>query len=121
MLMQVLHLNNMKISKKEAIKHGRKGVKGIYYQLPNIDSGTTVAYAEFTGEHGERTIGERARIYYILDGKGEFLVNGKKFLVEKADLVPIPPKSTYNLWPRSKVLKVMLYMEYLDFDKLPKK
>ena len=110
-----------KISQKDAIKHGRPGVSGIYYQLPNTDGGTTVAYAEFTNEHGERTIGKRSRIYYILEGKGEFLVNGEKFLVKKGDLVSIPPKGTYNLWPKSKVLKVMLYMEFLDFNKLPTK
>lgn len=110
----------MKISKNQAIKHGRPGVKGWYYQLPNIEGGTTVAYAEFTGEHGERTIGDRSRLYYLLDGQAEFLVNGKKFLAQKSDLVPIPPKSTYNLWPKSKILKVLLIMEYLDFNKLPK-
>ncbi len=54
-----------KISKLDAINHTRTGVNGFYYQLPSINNGTTVAYAEFTGEHGERTIGERARIYYI--------------------------------------------------------
>lgn len=117
-----MHYNtSMKISRKEAIKHGQPGIKGWYYQLPKIEGGTTVAYAEFTGEHGQRTIGKRARIYYLLDGKAEFLVNGKKFPAVKGDLVPIPPKSTYNLWPKSKILKVLLVMEFLDFDNLPKK
>jgi mannose-6-phosphate isomerase-like protein (cupin superfamily) len=111
----------LKISKKDAIRHIRPGVDGYYYQLPDIENGTTVAYAEFTGEHGERTIGDRARIYYILEGEVEFLVNGEKFKADTGDLVPIPPRSTYNLWPKTKALKVLLYMEYLDFDKLVKK
>ncbi len=110
-----------KISKTDAINHSRQGVNGYYYQLPEIENGTTVAYAEFTGEHGERTIGDRARIYYILEGKAKFLVNGEEFEASAQDLVPIKPHSTYNLWPKSAVLKVLLYMEYLDFDKLPKK
>lgn len=108
----------MRISKQDAIYHSRAGVKGVYYQLPEINGGTTVAYAEFTGEHGERTIGERARIYYILDGKAEFLVNGEKFDVVEGDVVPIPTHATYNLWPKSKVVKVLLYMELLDISKL---
>lgn len=110
-----------KIAKTDAINHSRPGVDGYYYQLPDIENGTTIAYAEFTGEHGERTIGNRARIYYILEGHAKFLVNGEEFEASVTDLVPIKPNSTYNLWPKSEVLKVLLYMEYLDFDKLPKK
>ncbi|MEK7525927.1 MAG: AraC family ligand binding domain-containing protein [Patescibacteria group bacterium] len=110
----------LKITKNQAIKHGRPGVDGTYYQLPDINGGTTIAYAEFTGEHGERTIGGRSRIYYILEGNGEFMINNEKFDVEPGDIIPIPAHGTYNLWPKSKILKILLYMEYLDFDKLPK-
>jgi mannose-6-phosphate isomerase-like protein (cupin superfamily) len=105
----------LKISKKDAIQHNREGVNGTYYQLPDIEGGTTIAYAEFTGEHGERTIEDKARIYYILEGKGEFVINGKKFDVEDGDVIPVPPHSTYNLFPTSKVLKIILYCELLTF------
>lgn len=105
----------MKIAKSQAIHHGRKGVDGYYYQLPEIQNGTTIAYAEFTGEHGERTIGDRERIYYILEGKGEVVINGEKQAIEQGDLVVIPKNGTYNLWPKERILKVLLYMEYLDF------
>jgi mannose-6-phosphate isomerase-like protein (cupin superfamily) len=107
----------MKISKNQAVHHGREGVDGYYYQLPHVQGGTTVAYAEFTSEHGQRTIGEKERMYFILDGKAEFEVNGEKFNAEKDDLVVIPPHGTYNLWPQNGTLKILLYMEYLDFDK----
>lgn len=110
-----------KISKQEAIHHRRVGVDGYYYQLPNIEKGTTIAYAEFTGEHGERTIGDRARIYYILDGHAKFLVNGETFEAQSGDCIPIPPKSTYNLWPIDGILKILLYMELIDFVSIPKK
>jgi mannose-6-phosphate isomerase-like protein (cupin superfamily) len=107
----------MKISRKDAVERGREGVKGYYYQLPEVQSGTTVAYAKFTGEHGERTIGDRARIYYILDGEGEVVINGVKDTITKDDLIVIPAKTTYNLWPTSGTLKVLLYLELLDFGK----
>lgn len=106
-------MNN--ISKKEAVHHGRPGVDGYYYQLPEIENGTTVACAEFTGEHGERTIGTRPRIYYILEGSADFKVNGVKFKAEMGDVVPIPSHATYNLWPIGKSCKVLLYMELIDF------
>lgn len=108
----------MKISKNQAIHHGRPGVDGYYYQLPDIQNGTTVAYAEFTDEHGERTIGDKERIYYILEGSGEAIVNGEKQTLESGDLLVIPQHGTYNLWPtEGTTLKLLLYMEYLDFNK----
>ena len=110
-----------KITKQDAIHHGRKGVDGYYYQLPDIEKGTTVAYAEFIGEHGQRIIGDRARIYYILEGSAEFEVNGKKFDVQATDLVPIPTGATYNLWPKDCVLKILLVMELIDFSNALKK
>lgn len=106
-----------KITKQQATHHSRPGVDGYYYQLKNIDEGMTVAYAEFTGEHGERTIGKKSRIYYILEGNAKFIVNGISFDVQQGDLIPIPPQATYNLWPKNKSLKVLLYMEYIEFNK----
>jgi mannose-6-phosphate isomerase-like protein (cupin superfamily) len=109
-----------KVSKNQATHHGRDGVDAYYYQFPEINGSTTVAYAEFTGEHGERTIGERSRIYYILEGSGEFIINGEKFDIEVGDTVAVPAHGTYNLWPKGKVIKVLLYMELLDTSTLPK-
>lgn len=105
----------MIIRKKKAVHHGRTGIDGQYYQLPEVQNGTTVAYAEFTGEHGQRTIGDRERIYFILDGQAEFEINGEKTMVNSGDLVVIPKGATYNLWPKSELLKVLLYMEYISF------
>lgn len=109
-----------KISRKDAVFHERDGVSAYYYQLPDTNGGTTVAYAEFKGEHGERTIGERARIYYILDGEAEFIINNESFIASTGDTVAIPSHATYNLWPKSSVVKVLLIMELLDTSQLPK-
>lgn len=112
-----MDLKNMKISKNQAIHHQREGVDGYYYQLPDVQNGTTVVYAEFTGEHGQATIGEKERIYFILEGSADFEINEEKFAVQKDDLVVIPPHGTYNLWPKDGMVKVLLYMEYLEFNK----
>jgi mannose-6-phosphate isomerase-like protein (cupin superfamily) len=105
----------MIIKKADAVSHGREGVNGTYYQLPHVQNGTTVAYAEFTGEHGQRTVGDRERLYFILEGDAEFEINGEKTRAYSGDLVIIPQKATYNLWPKSPLLKVLLYMEYIQF------
>ncbi|HLD24556.1 MAG TPA: hypothetical protein VJB96_01430 [Patescibacteria group bacterium] len=108
------------VREKDAVSHGREGVQGTYYQFPDISGGTTVAFAEFTGPHGERTIGERPRIYAVLEGNGEFIINGEKVLVTKGDVVAISPHATYNLFPKDGVVKIVLFMELLDVSKLPK-
>ncbi|HYK08239.1 MAG TPA: cupin domain-containing protein [Candidatus Eisenbacteria bacterium] len=109
-----------KVTKDEAIHHSRDGVVARYYQFPEINNGTTVAYAEFRGEHGQRTIGERSRIYYVLEGSAKFLVNNEEFEVAEGDMVAIPSNGTYNLWPTGEVVKVLLVMELLDTSKLLK-
>lgn len=106
-----------KITKQQAIYHSRPGVDGYYYQLKDVNGGMTVAYAEFIGEHGERTIEKKSRIYYILEGNAKFMINGISFDAQPGDLIPIPPQATYNLWPKGKSLKVLLYMEYTEFNK----
>jgi mannose-6-phosphate isomerase-like protein (cupin superfamily) len=103
------------ITKSQSIHHSRSGVDGHYYRLPAVQNGTTVAYAEFTGEHGERTIGDRERIYYVLEGSAKFMINKEEFVANQGDLVTIPQKATYNLWPLSPLLKVLLYMELISF------
>lgn len=110
----------VKVSRNEAVQHERDGVVAQYYQLPQINGGTTLAYAEFRGEHGQRTIGEKSRIYYIVEGEATFEVNGEKIAVEAGDTVAIPAFGTYNLWPKGEVAKVLLVMELLDISKLPK-
>ncbi|MDO8658453.1 MAG: hypothetical protein Q7K55_06935 [Candidatus Levybacteria bacterium] len=107
----------LKISKIKADEYERKGFKGYNYKLPKIDGGSSVLYAELTGEHGERTIGDKARIYFILEGTGEFIVDGEKVNVVPYDVVSIKPHSTYNYYPISKVLKVVLFMELLNTPK----
>lgn len=109
-----------KLNKKSAVKYGRVGVVGFNYQLPEVDGGTSVVYAELTGEHGERITGDRTRIYYILDGTGEFIINGEKVIVFPEDLIVIPPKTKYNYFPTKSPLKCLLYMEWFDPKNLPK-
>lgn len=103
------------ITQKESTHHGRPGVDGFYYNLPAVGGGTTVAFAEISGEHGERTIGTRERIYFILEGDARFIINGEEFEANPGDLVTVPALSTYNLWPKTEKIKVLLYLELIQF------
>lgn len=108
------------VREKDAVHHSRDGVEASYYQFPDISGGTTVARATFTGPHGERTIGDRPRIYAVTEGTGEFMINGERIPVQAGDVVAIPPHGTYNLFPTDGRIKILLFMELLDTSKLPK-
>ena len=99
-----------KLTRKNAVKYSRTGVVGYNYQLPDVESGTSVVYAELKGEHGERVTGNRTRIYYILGGKGIFIIDGKKIPVFLEDLIIVPPNTKYNYWPTKSLLKCLLFM-----------
>ena len=113
-------MNSVKLSRKDAIKYGRVGVVGYNYQLPKVESGTSVVYAELTGEHGERITTSRARIYYILSGEGVFVVDGIETTVLPEDVIAVPPNTKYNYWPTKSPLKCLLVMEWFNPNNLPK-
>ncbi len=112
----------MLIKKNESIEHSREGVSANYFQLQSFYGGNTIARAVFTGEHGERKLGDGiSRAYYIIQGKARFLLNGQEYFVEEGDLFIIEPNSTYNLWPVEKSVDVLLVSELLDLSGIPKK
>lgn len=108
------------VRESEAVHHFRNGIDATYFQFPDIMGGTTVAEATFTGPHGERTIGEHPRIYIVTEGQCEFVINSEKVTANKGDVVAVPPKATYNLFPKNGPVKIILFMELLDTTKLPK-
>jgi len=109
-----------KIQKSESFEHSTSALTGWYYQLPNVEHGKTIVYAEVHGDHGQRTIGDVTRIYFIIEGHGEFIVNSDSTKVTSGDVVVIPPRATYSYHATRGILKLVLFMELLDINKLPK-
>lgn len=110
-----------KISQKEAYKNETDAVKGCYYELPDVDGGRSIIYAEVTGDHGQRTVGTKPRIYYIIAGEGEFIINDEFTMGTLGDVIVIPPHATYSYRATESVLKVLMVMDLIDLTKLPKK
>src|SRR3989339_292453 len=108
-----------KISQKEAVNHNTEAYDGWFYQFPNIDNGRSIIYAEVTGDHGQRVIGDKPRFYFIIDGEGEFTVNGDKTIGQAGDVIIIPPNATYSYFATKPVLKLVLFMDLIDLSKLP--
>jgi mannose-6-phosphate isomerase-like protein (cupin superfamily) len=110
-----------KIKQIDAFKHDTEALKGWYYQLPELDGGRTVVYAEVTGDHGQRVIGKNPRIYFAIDGEGEFVINNEITIVTRGDVVVVPPFATYSYRATKLVFKLLLFMDLLDLGKLPPK
>jgi len=79
---------------------GRKfkvgGVSGVAFMDGAGLAGGDAAYLEVNGRHGRIKTTLSDRIYYIISGSGEFVVGGKKYLVEADDAIAIPSNTEYD-------------------------
>lgn len=102
----------MKITKKESIRENWDKVKSWNYKLDHLSPKMSVVYAELEDTHGKVSTKEIERIYYIINGQAEFIINNKKTLVKKGDVITIPPKTKYNYSPIGKEkLQVVMFMD----------
>jgi mannose-6-phosphate isomerase-like protein (cupin superfamily) len=106
----------MKISKNQAVREDWDEVKSWNYKLKSLPQKyQSVVYAELKGDHSEVDTYDTERIYYIIDGEGEFKINGQTTPVTQGDVITIPPKSKYDYKPKGKkTLKVIVFMDLWD-------
>jgi mannose-6-phosphate isomerase-like protein (cupin superfamily) len=57
----------------------------------------SAALIENNGEHGRTKCLEEDRIYFVLEGKGKFIIENETSEVGKNDLIFIPKKTPYNI------------------------
>ncbi|MDD5566693.1 MAG: hypothetical protein PHH01_00705 [Patescibacteria group bacterium] len=82
----------MKITKKNAFRNIKHGIKLWVYPTGRKEAG--VAYIEVEKGHSQEFIDKKSTfIYYILEGRGTFYLNGKPISVKKTDLLVIQPKT----------------------------
>ncbi len=98
----------MKFKLKDANVFGWEGLKGWGYSSKDDFSNASAAYFEVTGKHGmiKNTVSDR--IYLVLDGKGEFIIDGEVIPVEKTDVVIVPKNTPYDYQAKEGVLKLFL-------------
>lgn len=102
----------MYIPKEASKRQDWDKVKSWNYKLPHIQPKISVVYAEVVGEHGEVTTKDLEWIYYIIDGEGEFIINGQKQAVKKDDVITVPAHTPYNYFgSESNPLKVVMFID----------
>ncbi|MEK6967362.1 MAG: hypothetical protein AABX51_01900 [Nanoarchaeota archaeon] len=80
---------------KDAKKVERQGFTAFKYNskadLPEMNA----IFVDCHDSHEKCSVKNSFRLYFVIDGTGEFLVGEEKFSVEKNDVVIIPPKTAY--------------------------
>ena len=96
----------MKFKLKDAHKFGWKGLKGWAYNS-NVDfENASAAYFEVNGAHGKVKTTKSDRIYLVLEGTGEFIINEKVMKVEKMDVIIVPKNTYYDYKGKMKLFLV---------------
>jgi mannose-6-phosphate isomerase-like protein (cupin superfamily) len=99
----------MKFTLSEAEPKSSEGLKTWIYNKRFQFAGASAAYLEVTGSHGllKNTVNDR--VYYVIDGKGEFLMGGSSVYVAPTDVVIVPKGTEYDFWANEgQTLKLFL-------------
>jgi len=96
----------MKFELKKAKEFGWNGLKGWAYNSKEEFKNASAAYFEVDGSHGKVKTTSSDRIYFVLDGEGEFIINEKIVPVKKTDVVIVPKNTPYNYRGKMKLLLV---------------
>ena len=96
----------MKFIKENARKFGWEGINGWAYFSKEEFSGMSCAYIIVEGRHGRIKNLKSDRLYFIIEGRGEFTVNGRQMKVKPGDVVVIPKNTPYDYKGKMKVLLV---------------
>lgn len=92
------------LSKEPSFK--QQGLHGYNYELECKGISLTVEDC-FKGHDRYHTNSYSSKIYYVLDGKGKFKLNGKIYDVKKDDLIEIPPNTKFVFAGKMKLLLIM--------------
>jgi len=89
-------MNAMKFTLKSAQKVGWSGWSGWPYNSKEAFKRASALYIEVITRHGKTKTTRSDRVYYVLDGKGEFIIKDKVFRVKKTDVIIVPRNTPYD-------------------------
>lgn len=98
----------MKFQLKNAHQFKWKGLRGWAYNSKEDFPNASGAYFEVAKSHGKVKTTYSDRVYYVIDGQGEFVINNKKFSVTKSDVIIVPKNTPYDYKTKGGVMKLFL-------------
>ena len=98
----------MKFSLKDAPEFSWDGLKGQAISSADDFPAASAAYFEVTGRHGKVKSKVSNRVYFVLDGEGEFTIDGDVERVIKDDIIIVPKNTPYDYRATKGTLKMYL-------------
>jgi len=98
----------MKLTLEKANKFDWEELKGFAYNSADDFANLSGAYLEVTGSHGKVKTSYSDRIYYIIEGNGEFIIDNNIIEVTKTDVIIIPKNTPYDYKAIGGVMKLFL-------------
>lgn len=98
----------MKFTLKKATKFEWEGLKGWAYNSRQDFANASGVYFEVTGSHGKFKTTLSDRVYFVVEGKSEFIINDKVIPVEKHNMIIVPKNTPYDYRTKSGALKLFL-------------
>ncbi|HLC39253.1 MAG TPA: hypothetical protein VJJ76_00025 [archaeon] len=96
----------MKFALKRAKKFGWQGLKGWAYSSKKDFKRASAAYFEINGSHGKIKTIRSDRIYFVIQGKGKFIIKNKIFSVKSKDVIIVPKNVPYDYSGKMKLFLV---------------
>lgn len=96
----------MKFKLKDAKQFGGKGLKGWAHNSKEDFPRASAACFEVDGAHGKVKTALSDTVYYVLEGKGEFIINEETMPVETTDVVIVAKNTPYNYRGKMKLFLV---------------
>ena len=84
----------------------QKGFDGYDYNL-NIKEISLTIEESYKGHERYHTNKKSTHVYYVIEGKGSFNIDGKIYNVKKDDCIEIPPNTEFIFAGKMKLLLVM--------------
>jgi mannose-6-phosphate isomerase-like protein (cupin superfamily) len=86
----------MKFTLINAFAFNWPGLKGWAYNSKSDFPNASASIFEVENHHGKVKTTLSDRVYYILEGKGEFIIAGETIAVEPSDVIIVPKNTEYD-------------------------
>jgi mannose-6-phosphate isomerase-like protein (cupin superfamily) len=86
----------MKFTRDKARRFGWKGIDGWAYLSREDFPEMSCSYIIVTGRHGRTKSLTNNRIYFVIEGRGEFIINDKSIRVSAGEAVVVPKNTPYD-------------------------
>ena len=94
----------MKLKLKDGNKFQVGDIKGVAISSKKDIESASIAFLDVKGKHGKMKSTGDDRFYFVLEGKGKFILNDKEIDVEKDDLIIVPKNTIYDFQGKMKLI-----------------